>query len=559
MSSTTAEARPSRVHWLALVVLGLALVYAVVVHFTAPVYPEDDAFIIYRYVDNLVTGKGLVYNQGQKVFGASTPFYVAYLAMLKVLFRSVPTPDLAVRLNFVHYVAFGIGLFLLLRRLLARAGLAALLVALFLVRDDMLRVSTGGMEAFPFSAMMVFSLWALTNRRFVLAAVLAGLSVLARIEGVLLCGVVLVAWLVSLRSGGLMPRAGGRLAVPAGLLLPGMVWIVFGLAYYNTPVYHSIVAKARPVYPLGFGDALFRIFRELEWRILGNLAPWPANGDPVRWRFSILTAVLIFIVVLAVWGHLRRSGRVQPPVPPGRESVIVPATRSWPPPVLLGLFLLLYLVTNPLMFPWYYPPVVALFYVAVVTGVVRRAWSSVQRPVSKVIGRVVTALLVLFFGVTFLRQPAARMLTGRALVDIGVASDPVRTRIVAYREAAEWLNQTLPEGVAIVGPEVGSLGYYYKGPLVDACGLVSPEALPFLPVPQSERFSADCGAISVALVQSLRPDVVVTMGTFAGKSLYSDPWYRRSYVKVRMFELPEPAWNTPTVDVFFRADHVTPQ
>jgi len=78
-------------------------------------------------------------------------------------------------------------------------------------------------------------------------------------------------------------------------------------------------------------------------------------------------------------------------------------------------------------------------------------------------------------------------------------------------------------------------------------------------VPAAERFSADCGAISVALVQSLYPDVVVTMGTFAGKSLYSDPWYRRSYVKVRMFDLPEPAWNTPTVDVFFRADHITPQ
>ncbi len=516
---------------LALVVLGPVLIYSVVVHFAVPVYPEDDAFIIYRYADNLVAGRGLVYNQGQRVFGASTPLYIVHLAALKTLFRSVPTPDLAVRLNFVHYLAFGIGLFLLLRRLLDRTGMAALLAAGFLVRDDMLRVSTGGMETFLFCALMVFSLWQITERRFVPAAILAGLSVLARIEGVFLCLVVFVVWLAASRTR--------VLSVLSGLFLPGLAWIVFGFAYYGTPVYHSITAKSRPVYPLGFGDAVVRILRELDGRMLGNLAPWPATGDPVKWQFSAATAVLLLLIGLAAWGHVRgRGNRMQ-------RWVLV----------LLGLFLLLYLVTNPLMFPWYYPPIVVLFYLAVVTGV--NGLATVERPGSRVLGGVVPALLVLFFGVTFLRQPAARVLTGHGLTDIGVAGDPVRTRIVAYRNAAEWLNQVLPEGVVIVGPEVGSLGYYYHGPLVDACGLVSPEALSFLPVPMAERFSADCGAISVELVRSLYPDVVVTMGTFAGISLYDDPWYRRSYVKVRMFDLPQPAWNTSTVDVFFRADHIT--
>ena len=36
--------------------------------------------------------------------------------------------------------------------------------------------------------------------------------------------------------------------------------------------------------------------------------------------------------------------------------------------------------------------------------------------------------------------------------------------------------------VTVAAPEIGALGYYWKGRVLDACGLVSPEALPFLPV-----------------------------------------------------------------------------
>ena len=532
---------------LALAFFGVALLYTAVIHFATPVYPEDDAFIIYRYVDNVVAGKGLVYNEGQRVFGASTPLYVAGLALAKTVLRSTPTPDLAVRLNFIAYLAAGLGLFLLLRRLTGRRAAAALLAAFFILRDDMLRVSTGGMEAFLFVGLMLWSLWALAGQMFVLAGILAGVSVLARLEGVLLAGLVLVGWLVADRRK--------ILPVLAGLFVPGLAWIAFGFAYYGTPVYHSIVAKSRPLYPLRFGDAPARIWKEIECRALGNLARWPANGEPIKWRFTVLTVATLLLLGLAVWGCSRRreprASELDLGHDPNRLTI-----RSCPSLVLLGLFLLLYLVTNPLMFPWYYPPVIVLWYVATIAGISRlgRPQATVRRRASS---RVITALLVLFFGVTTLRQPLGRAVTGGSLADIGLTGDPVRTRIAAYRAAAEWLNQTLPDGVTVVGPEVGSLGYYYKGPLVDACGLVSPEALPFLPVPAAERFSADCGTISRELVQALTPDVVVTMGTFAGISLYTDPWFKQSYVKVKMFDLPEQAWNTPTVDVFFRADRVS--
>jgi len=50
-----------------------AVIYGTAVHFTGPAYPYDDAFIIYRYANNFLSGQGLVYNAGERVFGVSTP------------------------------------------------------------------------------------------------------------------------------------------------------------------------------------------------------------------------------------------------------------------------------------------------------------------------------------------------------------------------------------------------------------------------------------------------------------------------------------------------------
>jgi hypothetical protein len=41
---------------------------------------QDDAFITYRYARNLATGRGFVYNEGERVLGTTTPLYAMILA-----------------------------------------------------------------------------------------------------------------------------------------------------------------------------------------------------------------------------------------------------------------------------------------------------------------------------------------------------------------------------------------------------------------------------------------------------------------------------------------------
>jgi hypothetical protein len=201
------------------------------------------------------------------------------------------------------------------------------------------------------------------------------------------------------------------------------------------------------------------------------------------------------------------------------------------------------------MFAWYLPPLWLLWLVVVASGA--SSVTTRQRTV-----RLVLLLLCIFFAVTSLRQPLERTLAGRGFGDIGITTDPVRTRIAAYKEAADWLNGQLPPGTPVLGAEIGSFGYYYHGPVIDGCGLVSPEVLPYMPVPLSERYSPECGTIPIEFVKAARPDVICTMATFAGLSLFDDDWFRQSYKWVRAFNLPKPAWNTPAVDVYVRVDHI---
>ena len=502
----------------------LAGAFAAAAHFSGPAYPEDDAFITYRYAENLAAGNGLVYNPGQRVFGISSPLYALWLTGLKTVLPGAALPDLAVRMNFLFYLATGLGLLFLLRRLLRSLAAGAALAGLFLLRGDLLAASLGGMEPFFFTALIAFALWALFTSRFRAAAALAGVSVLVRPEGILLALVVLVAWLAASRA---RPAA-----VLAGLLLPALAWVAFGFAYYGNPVYHSIIAKARPLYPMPAGQAIMLILRSIASWSTGGLIP--AAARPLL----LVPGLVVFLLVLA--------GRVL--LPRFRPQPRQPAA---PDASLLLLLLLFFTLTNPLMFDWYYPPVTLLWFCVFAGGLpALAAWTGRRR--------LETAALVLL--VLLAALPATRLFTRqvrehRPAFELPLDKEGYRLRVMTYRATAEWLNETVPPGTNLAAPEIGALGYYYRrGPVLDACGLVSPEALPYLPVPEDERSAP--GTISLGFVRDLRPDVVVTMARYARRSLYPSPWFDSSYVLVAEMTLPRPLWGSPFVDVFFRADLV---
>lgn len=241
-SPSAAHAPSARERWLgegsrplALVLFLLLALYAVVLLRTAWVC--DDAFITLRTVDNFVEGYGLRWNVAERVQSFTHPLWMMLLVPLHALFRepliTLLVPAFAASLSAAALIAFGPGQ---LRRSAAVALVAAVGSRAFV------DYSTSGLED-PLTHLLLIGLILTvgergpgSERRLLLAGLLAGLCVLNRMDTLLLLAPVL-AWLAWQP-----PRLRRALRLGAGFL-PFLVWEAFATLYYGSPLPNTAPAK----------------------------------------------------------------------------------------------------------------------------------------------------------------------------------------------------------------------------------------------------------------------------------------------------------------------------
>lgn len=196
-----------------------------------PIY--DDAFITWRYAQNLAAGEGLVFNPGapwEPILGTTTPGYAVLLAFFARIGAQIDTASLA--LNITCDAA---SVWLLCELLDRRAFASCVAVAAFAGMPEIARVSVGGMEAPLFLLLALSATCAMRASWFVLAGVLSALACTVRPEGVLLIAALA---LVHVRAW--------RQAVQFGLpvVLLGALYAGALSTYFGDPIPQSIKAKA---------------------------------------------------------------------------------------------------------------------------------------------------------------------------------------------------------------------------------------------------------------------------------------------------------------------------
>ena len=325
----------SRTYLLCVALLLAAGLWSVREHLSVAVLPYDDAFITFRYVENVAHGAGLTYNPPIRVWGFTSPLYVLWLTVLRLVFSAMDLPTVAVRANVVFVLAAGAGAFLLVRRYTADIWLACLAGCVLLVHPSLLSISAGGMESLLFLSLLLFALLALTTDRAALAGALIGLSFLARPEGVLLLPLALFRYRSNLRQLLRMLMGAG---VVAGL------WLAFAAGYFHSVVPLPIIAKNRPLYPLPPGHALGVIFGYMGPVFAGQLA------GPSFARDLVSAAVIVAATAACV---------VYPPLR---------ARQAWMPGVFAILAIALYGYGNPMFFEWYWPTLLGPVLIAVIVG-----------------------------------------------------------------------------------------------------------------------------------------------------------------------------------------------
>ena len=456
----------------------------------------DDAFITFRYAQNLLSGNGLVYNPGEPVFGITTPLFVAVIALLAIPTGGAQAPFPALALG-VSAAADAATCWLLIQigEQLGhrRAGwLAALLWAL---SPMSVTFAIGGMETSLFILLLAATLYFHLNRQPARAACAASLAILARPDGALmalLLGAERVrSWL---RKSPASPPPSLREA--AAFSIPLALWSAFGWAVYGSPIPHSILAKAT-AYHLPSEAALVRLLQHfstpfLEQELVGT-----------RWiGIGLVLYPTLFVL--------------------GMRAVLRGRPEAWPMAAYPWAYFAAFALANPLIFRWYLAPPLPFYFLGIFLGLDRLA-VDLRRPALAYAAAAIA--LVFTFGAWTPRadhgpaRPAPRMAF-------------IRLELL-YDQVGRWLEPRLQPDEVVAAGDIGVLGFDTGAPILDLVGLVSPASSAYYPLPDSDYIINF--AISPDLIADLHPDYVVFLDSYGRRTLLEDSRFLTEYSLLESF------------------------
>jgi hypothetical protein len=430
--------------------LSLAML-STLVSFSGMLWPSwitDDAFISFRYAQNLVAGHGLVYNVGERVEGY-TNFLWTMLAALALWLGG----DL-VFLSYLGGVILALSIVLLsywlARRLLGPVW--ALVAALIVATSQSLLVYTArgaGLETGLFALLVLAGGAFYLQSRFGWCGLLYALATLTRPEGALVMGLTLAhGWFVLLadrrpttddRQGDEVTSDASRvtrhpapdtrhstpgtrlLGVYLLIVLPYFVW---RLSYYGDPLPNTFYAKA--------GGGAQQILRGLEYAggfalalggplLLVTIGPWVASWrSAVRdWRGYLALLLIVYTAyIIAVGGdHF-----------PGERFFV--SLVPWLALLIAGGLAWLY------------------------------AWLRERPPLRRAAPALLAVLLVAY---------SAYALARSAAFDTVIGGDDESVWI--WRELGWWFNDHAAADESIAALGAGAIAYYSDRPVIDLLGL----------------------------------------------------------------------------------------
>jgi hypothetical protein len=394
-------------------------------------YIFEDAYITYRYADNIAQGHGFVFTSGERVLGTTAPLYTLLLALLGFLGADIP---LASGLVFASSIAVTslLGGLVLRQRGAPILGLAFALFA-----------STGGPELYRFFgletpflvALLIGTAWAAISERFTLGAVLVAFAFLTRYD----------AALFAILYFGLLWARDRRVPVKNGLLATAIVmpWLGFAQWYFGSVFPNTLGAKAGDSGFLGYvsGAATRQWNLSLSW----------LKTTPV-WEFLGPHAATIVGVALGI----------------GCLAGIVAAFRMRRPMTLiLGIYPLVlvagYALIGPsLVFLWYLAPATFCALLFALIGLTELlTWIRIKPLIE-------TALLPVL-GIcavsipTFLDATEERRSQG----------SQYRFRVGTYESMANFIVGAKLNDQVLLTHEPGYIAYLTDLPVIDQAGLVT--------------------------------------------------------------------------------------
>jgi hypothetical protein len=458
-------------------------------------FQVDDAWITYRYAENLAAGEGFVYNPGERVYGTTTPLVTLLLALAARAGLPPPAASLALAL-----VATGATVLLFAALAGRRLGApwTVLLAGLLAAAPSHVVWSVSGMETAVFVAFLAAAVVAYTSGRWTLLGLAAAGAFLTRIDAVvLLAAIGVTEALLRVRGAGIFgggsERPGDPGSRPASIRelasaavafsLAVAPWLAFAGLYFGTVVPNAVWAKTGLYRGLSFD----RVPHLLRGALDAGLAPLPVE------------------VALTVLGAAVLLGRR------GRLAVA---------PIWLAGYALFLGLGQVHLHPWYLAPfhpwllVTWVFGLAWVAGLLARAWERRnERQRLHLSGAPALAVAL-----------AAVIVAGAASVPAALYEAQQRQGeyLRAHVAIGRLLAAHTRPGERVYAWDVGYVGALSGRPILDFQGIVSPEVVPY-------NRRGDYPGVLVGF----RPEwAVVGLYSRAAQEIFRSPEVRRLYREV---------------------------
>jgi hypothetical protein len=382
-------------------------------------YMADDAFITFRYAENLAWGNGFVYNVGERVLGTSTPLFTFLLAITTVLRIPVTWAALGISL-----AASGLTAAILYRfaRALRLTHLAALPALLYVAWPRSIVTDVSGMETAVFTLFVIAAFYYQHRRLSIYALGMATLASVTRPEGLGLLGLLLLYNLY-------LDRTLWRRYLATPLIIVGP-WLLFAWLYFGSPIPNSMTAKL----------ALYSRF--------GTATPL----DGLSYLLGLHTLwgwILLPPIAVGVWS-LNRSQNA------GKLEL------AW----LVGM-LLFFAFSRTHLFHWYVTPiypVMLLFIGAAIHAVFE--WIPIPAARARISATAIMVVVVALVAIGVYRP-------------IEYYRDYQTTLEKVHREIGLFLSTHTEPTATVAAEDIGYMGYYSKRRILDRDGLVSPETIPY--------------------------------------------------------------------------------
>jgi len=339
----------NRLSFIATLIIGAVVIFGIG-SAISKAWLSDDAFISFRYAENLSNGNGLVYNVGERVEGYTNFLWTTTLAggmhlgiSPEVLSKALGLLSFAILAGLLFCHSYK------RRKSLSSAFLPLAALALLLTRD-MQVFATSGLET-AFFTMLIFAayetiVWRESRSAYLIGGLLLTCASLTRPDGLVLYATAIV--FVQLFSASPMAE---RTRAAIALLLPGLLiyvpyfllrWQYYGQFFPNT---YYAKSAALPYYSQGlmylwlfvktyyifftiplilFGALALTLFPSLSVRLRNSPHPKPhflQSDRPARrcleccieycsrwrWRWSICSLLCVSAVTSCLPGSLFRS------------------------------------------------------------------------------------------------------------------------------------------------------------------------------------------------------------------------------------------------------------